>query len=79
MSQFSSLSTAPSEPLSQGPTLIFIAHSDNNIKMWDPNNPQQAPINIGQHEMPVKDVYSFNLNGNCFLVSAGWDCMVKFW
>lgn len=29
--------------------------------------------------MPVKDVYSFNLNGSCFLVSAGWDCMVKFW
>lgn len=36
-------------------------------------------MTIGKHEAPVKDVCSFQMNGNVFVVSGGWDALVKFY
>jgi WD40 repeat protein len=65
-------------PGQQPNVVLYIAHSDCSIKRWDPQQ-GMPPQNVGQHEGPVKDVYSFTLNNNFFLVSGGWDCNVKFW
>lgn len=35
-------------------------------------------MQIGQHQMPVKDVASFTVNNQIYIVSGGWDCVVKF-
>ena len=78
MQQNFGLGTQAEQP-APGPSPIFIAHSDNTIKVWDPNNSQAQPQAVGQHELPVKDVYSFAMNGQSYLVSGGWDAMVKFW
>lgn len=69
---------AQDEPVAQGPSPIYIAGSDNQIYYWDPNNSQMQPQVVAKHDAPVKDVYSFNIQGSMFLVSGGWDAFVKF-
>lgn len=47
----------------QTPSWIFIANADKTIKVWDPNQAGMQPQTVGSHDEPVKDVYSFNVNG----------------
>lgn len=65
-------------PGMQPNVVLYIAHSDCSIKRWDPQQ-QMPPQNVGNHDMPVKDVYSFAMNNQFFLVSGGFDGLVKFW
>mmetsp|Transcript_3342 Transcript_3342/g.5569 ORF Transcript_3342/g.5569 Transcript_3342/m.5569 type:complete len:322 (-) Transcript_3342:58-1023(-) len=72
--QMSQFNPAPQ----QKSMIIYLAHSDGSIKRWDPTQQQMSPASIGQHSMPVKDVYSFATPQGVFLVSGGWDGIVKF-
>ena len=57
---------------------IFIAHSDGTVKRWMPQQ-NIPPVQVGQHKMPCKDVYSWSTQMGIFMASAGWDCIVKFY
>lgn len=46
---------------------------------WDISQNGGQPVPIGKHDAPVKDVCSFSVNGNIFVVSGGWDALVKFY
>lgn len=56
---------------------LLIASADNLVKKWDLVTNQLIPV--GQHSQPVKDVYAYMLNGQCLMVSGGYDARVKFW
>ena len=56
-----------------------MAHADGTILRWDASQHGSVPQVVGRHNQPVKDVFSFFTNGYTFLVSGGWDSMVKFY
>ena len=62
----------------QQTTVLYLAHSDSTIKRWDLGQQGSQPVTVGQHQAPVKDVYSFYAFNQLFVVSGGWDCAVKF-
>ena len=58
---------------------VLLACADNTIKKYDLNSNQITTV--GQHTMPVKDVYSL-IEPNSrmsIVISGGWDSRVKFW
>jgi mRNA export factor len=58
--------------------ILYLACSDGSIKRWNVGAANTEPVTVGQHASPCKDVATFSVNGMLFLVTGGWDCMVKF-
>lgn len=58
---------------------LLLACADNRILRWCLQTNQVFPI--GQHDAPVKDVFSLVVpqNNMSIVISCGWDAQVKFW
>lgn len=54
---------------------VYLAHSNGQVMRWQVGS---QPQQIGSHNAPVKDVFSFANQQGTFLVSGGWDGVVKF-
>jgi mRNA export factor len=62
---------------SHGSVGVFFGTATNQIFYWD--LPTNQISQVGQHNAPVKDLYSFNANGQNLVVSGGFDGLVTFW